>query len=167
MGESTLKKILIYAVLTVIVLGVGLFGYNYYMNYKAGKFQAEKNQKEIEAMVENINKEKDADSNDEDKETLKPSDYYPIQKIYDIMHRMANTKIIAEDNKVWGELPIDESSLRDLRELISEIDYEDREYLLNVISRWEEGDFSEADDEHNYFWTKLGGTVGRAIDVKK
>lgn len=167
MGESTLKKILIYAVLTVIVLGVGLFGYSYYMNYKAGKFEAEKNQKEIEAMVEDINKEKEDAIDDEETVALKAPEYYPIQKIYDIMHRMSNTKIIAEDNKIWGELPIDENSLGDLKALISEIDYKDRDYLLKVISRWEQGNFSEADDEHNYFWTKLGGTVGRAVGVKE
>ena len=167
MSENTLKKILIYAVVTVIVLGVGLFGYNYYMNYKAGKFEAEKNQKEIEAMVDDINKEKEAAIDDEETVALKSPDYYPIQKIYDIMHRMANTKIIAEDNKIWGELPIDDNSLGDLKALISEIDYEDRDYLLKVITRWEQGNFFEADHEHNYFWTKLGGTVGRAVGVKK
>lgn len=172
MGEGTLKKILIWLIVIVIVLGVGLFGYNYYMNYKTGKFEAKKNQKEIEGIVDDINKDKDKDKDKEElvdkhEEELKSPEYYPEEKVYDIMHRMANTKIIAENDKIWGELPIDSDSLGDIRDLVSEIDYPDRNYLLEVINRWEDGDFSQADEEHNYFWTKLGGTIGKAIGVKE
>lgn len=167
MGENTLKKILIWGIVIVIVLGGGLFGYNYYMNYKSGKFEAEKNQKEIEGIVDDINKDKEASNEKEETTELKSPEYYPEQKVYDIMHRMSNTKIIAEDNKIWGELPIDSDSLGDIKDLVSEINYEDRDYLLEVINRWENGDFSQADKEHNYFWTKLGGTIGRAIGIKE
>lgn len=165
MGERKLKKILIGCIILVIVLGAGLGGYNYYMNYKSGKFEAKKNQKEIEAMVNDINKDK-AEESSETAE-LKPSEYYPEEKVYDIMHRMSNTKIIAEDDKIWGELPVDKESLGDIKALVSEIDYRDRHYILSVITKWENGDFSAADDEHNYFWEKLGGTVGKAIGIKE
>lgn len=169
MGEGTLKKILIWLIVIVIVLGAGLFGYNYYMNYKTGKFEAKKNQKEIEGIVDDINKDKDKEESADkpEEEELKSPEYYPEEKVYDIMHRMANTKIIAENDKIWGELPIDSDSLGDIRDLVSEIDYPDRNYLLEVINRWEDGDFSQADEEHNYFWTKLGGTIGKAIGVKE
>lgn len=167
MEENTLKKILIWIIVIVIVLGGGLFGYNYYMNYKSGKIEAKKNQEEIENIVDDINKEKDESDEKEETAELKSPEYYPEQKLYDIMHRMSNTKIIAEDNKIWGELPIDSDSLGDIKDLVSEINYEDRDYLLEVINRWENGDFSQADKEHNYFWTKLGGTIGRAIGVKE
>lgn len=169
MGEGTLKKILIWLIVIVIVLGAGLFGYNYYMNYKTGKFEAKKNQKEIEGIVDDINKDKDKEESADkpEEEKLKSPEYYPEEKVYDIMHRMANTKIIAENDKIWGELPIDSDSLGDIRDLVSEIDYPDRNYLLEVINRWEDGDFSQADEEHNYFWTKLGGTIGKAIGVKE
>lgn len=166
MGQDTLKKILIWSIVIVIILGLGLFGYNYYMNYKSGKFEAQKHQKEIEQVVNDINKDKADETENSEEEELKPAEYYPEQKIYDIMHRMANTKIIAEDNKIWGELPIDKESLGDIKSLVSEIDYADRDYLLSVISKWENGDFSKADEDHNYFWAKLGGTIGKAIGVK-
>ncbi|MEG2017168.1 MAG: DUF6241 domain-containing protein [Clostridium sp.] len=169
MREGTLKKILIWLIVIVIVLGAGLFGYTYYMNYKTGKFEAKKNQKEIENIVEDINEEKDsseAEEKPEEKE-LKSSDYYPESKVYDIMHRMSNTKIIAEDNKIWGELLIDSESLGSIKALVSEIDYPDRDYLLSVITKWENGDFSKADEDHNYFWAKLGGTIGKAIGIKE
>ena len=39
--------------------------------------------------------------------------------------------------------------------------------MLEVLTRWENNDFSQAVEEHNYFWRKLGGTVGKAISLKE
>jgi len=169
--EGRIKvKIAIWVVSIVIIVGGGFGGYNYYMNYKSGKLEAKKNQQEIEGIVDGINGEEDnkgeGEGEDGNRTELKSSDYYPEQDVYDIMHRMSNTKIISENNKIWGELPIDDKSIESLKSLVSEIDYEDRDYLLEVLARWEGGDFSQADKEHNYFWTKLGGTVGEAIGIK-
>lgn len=159
------NRILIGFIVIILILS-GYLGYNYYMNYKSGKFEAIKNQKEIEKVVNIISKEKEENDNLKDSQ-LKPAEYYPQEKVYDIMHKMANTKIIAEDGKIWGKIPIDEESLKSIKALVSEIDYKDRDYLLYVIDRWENGDFSLADEEHNYFWAKLGGNTGRAIDIKE
>ena len=157
---TKVKKLLLLFFMVSLILALGIFGYSYYMNYKLGKFDAKRNQEEIENIVN------DMSLNEENME-LKPSDFYPEQDVYDIMHRMANTKIIAVDNKVWGELPIENKALDDLRKLIEGIDYADREYLLNIINRWSNNDFSNAVEEHNYFWNKLGGTVGKAIKLKE
>lgn len=154
------KKLLLLFCAVSLILALGIFGYSYYMNYKLGKIDAKRNQKEIENIVNDMNL-------NEENIDLKPSDFYPEQDVYDIMHRMANTKIIAVDNKVWGELPIENKALDDLRRLIKGIDYADREYLLNIIDRWSNNDFSNAVEEHNYFWNKLGGTVGKAIELKE
>lgn len=156
------KKIVIGGIVIAITIVGGGFTYTYYMNKKSGKQEAKKNQKEIAAMVEAIENKEDVAIT-----TLKPADYYSESKIYDIMHRMSNTKIIAEDNKIWGELPMKKEDIDNLRVVISEIDYEDREYLLEVLDKWEAGDYTRSDEEHNYFWGKLGGTIGRAIGVKE
>jgi len=103
----------------------------------------------------------------DDSEELKSPEYYSETKIYDIMHRMANTKIIAENNKIWGELPIDKKEIQNIKSIVEKVNYEDREYILKVLNRWEEGDFSQAVDDHNYFWDKLGGTIGKAIGIKE
>ena len=39
--------------------------------------------------------------------------------------------------------------------------------MLEVLTRWENNDFSNAVEEHNYFWKKLGGTIGKATSVKE
>ena len=47
------------------------------------------------------------------------------------------------------------------KEIILKIEKED-EYISNELSRWLELDFSNAVEVHNYVWSKLGGTVGKA-----
>ncbi|WP_326977095.1 DUF6241 domain-containing protein [Bhargavaea cecembensis] len=34
--------------------------------------------------------------------------------------------------------------------------------LLGIIAKWERGDFSEADKDHNYIWDLQDGTLGKA-----
>lgn len=34
--------------------------------------------------------------------------------------------------------------------------------LREIVVRWQQGDFSQIVDDHNYVWDLLGGTVGRA-----
>lgn len=158
MKEFLRKKSVIILSIVVIVIIAVILGGNYLMDKKSGKLEAKQNQKEIKLINEEIAKEKSME--------LKPADYYLESDIYDIMHRMANTKIIAENNKIWGELPMDKEEIQNLKGIVEKVNYEDREKLLDILNRWESGDFSQSDKEHNYVWEKLGGTVGRAIGVK-
>jgi len=80
---------------------------------------------------------------------------------------MSNTKIVAEDNQIWGMIEMDPEYIASLKSLIEKVDYKDRDYMLDVLTRWENNDFFQAVDEHNYFWRKLGGTVGKAISLKE
>ena len=97
---------------------------------------------------------------------LKPAKYYDESNIYDIMHKMANSKIIAKDGQVWGRLPMNKREIQTLEQAVEKIDYPDREYLLRVLNNWESGDFSNCVTEHNYVWNKLGGTIGEAYKLK-
>jgi len=97
---------------------------------------------------------------------LKPAKYYDESNIYDIMHKMANSKIIAKDGQVWGRLPMNKKEIQTLEQTVEKIDYPDREYLLRVLNNWESGDFSNCVTEHNYVWNKLGGTIGEAYKLK-
>lgn len=80
---------------------------------------------------------------------------------------MSNTKIIAVDNQVWGKIEITDEYISSLKTFIEKLDYSDKDYMLEVLTRWENNDFSKAVEEHNYFWKKLGGTVGKATSLKE
>lgn len=140
-----------------------IVGFILFKEYRSGNLAAKENLKEIEKLEETLDEEPTKEGSNE----LKEDSYYSIENIYDIMHRMSNGKILAEDNKIWGVIPIYKEDIVTLKKIIKKVDYEDREYLLEVLTRWEKGDFSQVVDEHNYFWKKLGGTVGKAIQKKE
>ncbi len=149
--------ITIFVIISIIV--VGLFSYIIYKQIDSGNFKAKSNI----SYIKKIDKELSQDESSE----VKDSEYYPVENIYDILHRMSNTKIIAEDNQIWGKIEMDPEYIASLKTLIEKVDYKDKDYMLEVLTRWENSDFSQAVEEHNYFWKKLGGTVGKATSLKE
>lgn len=154
-----MKKIYSKKTITIIVISIGLmigafFLINYIIDKLSGNLEAKQN-------LKSVSQEISKDTSTE----LKPADYYPESNIYDIMHRMTNSKIIAKDGQIWGRLSMDKDHIQTLKSTIEKIDYKDKDYLLETLSRWEKGDFSQCIEEHNYFWNKLGGTVGEAYKL--
>lgn len=90
-------------------------------------------------------------------------------EIYDTMHRMANTKIEAVDGEVWGEVEITVELCDRLIDKIKESNLKalEKNKLIEILNRWKNGDFSNCVEEHNYVWSKLGGTVGKAKSLRK
>lgn len=82
--------------------------------------------------------------------------------VYSEMHRMINTKIIAEDGQVWGREEITPERCDELIAVVTKGNLKDKETLLGFLARWKLGDFSESASEHNYIWNVLGGTTGKA-----
>lgn len=85
-------------------------------------------------------------------------------EIYKEMHKMANTKIVAD--QVWGEIDIIEERVNALISEISQSSYDDKDKLIHILENWKSGNFSDAVEEHNYLWEWLGGTVGKAYKLK-
>ena len=86
--------------------------------------------------------------------------------IYTEMHKMINTKIVAEDGEVWGEIVITIKKCDKVIKDVKETDYVDKDILLQYLANWKAGDFTHAVDEHNYLWGALEGTVGRAKSLR-
>jgi len=84
------------------------------------------------------------------------------EAVYSEMHRMINTKIISEDGQVWGKEEITPVKCDELIDEVSKGNFKDKEKLLGFLARWKVRDFSEAVTEHNYIWSVLGGTTGKA-----
>lgn len=87
--------------------------------------------------------------------------------VFQKMHEMANTKIVAVDGLVWGEMEPTEESVNELIKEVSSSNYEDKEQLLQILNRWKNGDFSNCVDDHNFLWKKLGGQVGKASKLRQ
>lgn len=84
---------------------------------------------------------------------------------YSNMHNLANSKIIAVDGKVAERQYIDNNKIIRMINEVMNSDSNDKQYILSILQRWFYKDFSQCVQEHNYFWTKLGGVEGKAIDL--
>ncbi len=155
-----LKNKLFISILIIILLAlIGISSFILYKQIDSGNLKAKSNISQIKKL--------DKELSNEDSGIIKDKEYYPIENIYDIFHRMSNTKINAEDNQIWGKIEITPEYISSLKNLIEKVDYADKDYMLEVLKRWENNDFTQTVEEHNYFWKKLGGTVGRATSLKQ
>jgi hypothetical protein len=74
--------------------------------------------------------------------------------IYDNMQTMTNDIMYASVNDQTN-VNLSTEKIQSLRVIVNKMDYSDREYILSVLDRWQNGDFSQITDEHNYFYLKL------------
>ncbi len=153
------NRIFITILTTISLISISIFSFFVYKQIDSGNLKAKSNISEIKKLDKELSKDNSAVVNEDIS--------YSIDDIYDILHRMSNTKIIAADNQVWGKIEITNDYVLSLKSFIEKFDYTDKDYLLEVLNRWENNDFSKAVEEHNYFWKKLGGTVGKAISLKE
>lgn len=94
---------------------------------------------------------------------------YDKKEIFLKMHEMSNTLIIARDGQIWGEIAIDKQNIADIEAMVvsnNNLDDKEEKRVLETLAAWKKGDFSNGVDEHNYFWDKLGGNIGRAKELK-
>jgi len=86
--------------------------------------------------------------------------------VYNTMHKMINTKIVAQDGKIWGEIPITTDKCNQLIKEVTNSGYPDKVTLLQFLTRWKEENFVNGVDEHNYLWEGLNGTIGKAKSLR-
>ncbi|RFB18506.1 hypothetical protein DZB84_06265 [Bacillus sp. HNG] len=94
---------------------------------------------------------------------LKLSQTPDESEIIEVMHHMTHQKVKAD--KKWGAKPMIPETINEIYEVVSKSDFARKEDLLAILERWKNGDFSQADDDHNYFWDYQNGTVGAAYGI--
>lgn len=85
--------------------------------------------------------------------------------IYTMMHEMANTKIVAEDGMIWGLQPMTKDRIIAVRTALKKKDPNNKR-LFEILDRWENKDFSQGVEDHNYLWKLLDGNVGKAVRLR-
>ena len=148
-GSSKAKKAIMIIIILILSLStVAILWANGYeiVNFALNKVSESNN--ELESAEESI-------GNTEENIATEVVD---INTIYDMIHRMANTIIIAEDGNIWGK---DEITQDSIDKALYQLNGRD-EYLDAELKKWKELDFYNGVEVHNYVWTKIGGTIGKA-----
>ena len=153
-----MKKTLTY--LAAAVIAIALIGF--------GTLKAlEKTESSGSQYAERVSDEKALKESTEKMEGLEFAQTVPTDaseaKLLAMMHKMTHQKIIASEK--WGLIRMNEESIAKAKEILLEADYHSKEDLLEIISRWENGQFDQVDEEHNFIWGLQGGSIGRATGI--
>ena len=76
------------------------------------------------------------------------------------IHHMSHQKVAASQK--WGHMQITQERIERLIEVVEANNYTYSRTYLDILERWQKGDFSQADEDHNRIWRLQGGTVGEA-----
>lgn len=94
---------------------------------------------------------------------LKLSQAPEEREVIDVMHHMTHQKVKADEK--WGAKPMIPETINEIFDVVSKSDFTRKEELLAILERWKNGDFSQVDDDHNYFWSLQDGTIGKAYGI--
>lgn len=161
-----MKKKLIYAgIAAVSIIVVFIVFYKTYLNklQGAGKQANETKQQEPSASKPSTN---DTEPYFDEALNINGAKFNLANEgvIYQLIHEMANTKVIAEEK--YASIDITPERVEALIKAVNRSNWDDKARLLEMLNRWKNGDFSQAVEEHNYVWAKLGGEVGKATKLK-
>lgn len=83
------------------------------------------------------------------------------------IHEMTHQHVEAQPK--WGEIATSPQNIENLLTIVqaNQDAYEYSDYYIDVLEKWEEGDFSNAVEVHNTIWNWHGGTIGRATGLLK
>lgn len=158
-----LKVAAIVLAVVAVVLGASFaIGLNLGASSSNKNVAVSKENTETESAVEALTKETVSQSQ-EDTSQEEVDNGYNVEDLYYEVHLRANTIIIAENDEIWEEIEIDKGFLNETVPLLKGKD----DYLYKELLKWNNLDFSNAVEVHNYVWEKLGGTVGKAVAINE
>lgn len=79
------------------------------------------------------------------------------------MHKMTHQKVRAEEK--WGAIPMDATNIAAVKAAVTANNWKHKDTLLQIIARWEAGDFSQAHHDHNAIWKMQNGSIGIAYGL--
>ncbi|WP_186575787.1 DUF6241 domain-containing protein [Aquibacillus kalidii] len=81
----------------------------------------------------------------------------------DYLHKMSHQKVVASDK--WGFYLITNERINWLLDGLSKTELDHEDLYNRILTRWSEGDFTIADQDHNAVWQLQGGNIGEATGV--
>ncbi len=129
--------------------------------------QTEQGDSEETQQVTELSEEKFENS---EAENLNPfGDSTPQQQLTDkdyqnYIHQMSHQKVEAEEK--WGFYLITDERIEWLLQGLDKVELGENESTYQaILERWQAGDFSQVDEDHNAIWRMQGGTIGKATGI--
>ncbi|PFP22675.1 hypothetical protein COJ96_25255 [Bacillus sp. AFS073361] len=165
------KASIIIGIILAVLIGVKYGGFNFSDNKAASEEKQEK--VEAKAVQDNVKKEKVKENKKADKQQTAKiggvqydigiDDSSSQEAVIEVMHKMTHQKVKAKEK--WGAIPMIPDTINQVYTIVKNSEFAQKADLLAILGNWKKGIFSEIDDDHNYFWTYQGGTVGKAYGI--
>ncbi|WP_066248258.1 DUF6241 domain-containing protein [Neobacillus drentensis] len=85
------------------------------------------------------------------------------EAVIEVMHKMTHQKVKAKEK--WGAIPMIPDTINQVYNIVENSRFDQKDDLLAILDKWKKGIFSEVDEDHNYFWTYQGGTIGKSYGI--
>lgn len=181
-----MKKVL-WILVAVLVVTLGFFGFiilsDLFKETKENVADQVKGEVSTENEAENENKEKELQENrkkvsgtitKEDMLQFKEKGLNPFgeqtksgeltsSEYNEYIHGMSHQKIKAE--KKWGFYEIHPERIKWLLDGLEKVEIENEDTYREILQKWNDGDFTSIDQDHNAIWRIQGGTVGKATGI--
>ncbi|MGG5252126.1 DUF6241 domain-containing protein [Neobacillus sp. SM06] len=82
------------------------------------------------------------------------------EEVIQTMHEMTHQKVKADQK--WGATLLTPKTAEAVFTIVKSSHFKEKDQLLEIATRWKNGDFSQIISDHNYFWNLQGGTIGKA-----
>lgn len=170
---STKKKIII-SIISVFIVLTAILAVYYIVNYNS----AQSIKEDVGAVKktlkpgESLSVIGEIRTTDTDEEidlamalALKDDVYVMKSSVVRVMHDMTHQKVVASDK--WNSIQMTPERIEQIIKVIETkgTDWDLYENMLKIAKKWQAGDFSEIDKDHNYFWKLENGNIGKAKGI--
>ncbi|MFC0269885.1 DUF6241 domain-containing protein [Metabacillus herbersteinensis] len=161
-----MKKFLV--ILGISVIAIGATGFGAFKFMENAEQQLEKDNK-LKEQADHVQVAKEKEEKEIKEQTAKIGGveydtgltFESTQNVViDVMHKMTHQKVKAEDK--WGAIPMISDTINTVYDIISSSNFELKDDLLEIATRWKDSNFNNVVEDHNFFWEYQGGTIGKA-----
>ncbi|NHC42219.1 hypothetical protein G6549_20015 [Bacillus sp. MM2020_1] len=161
--------LIVTGIILAVLIGVKNGGFEL-INNKAESVSVKKQEKvESQAVQDPVhNKKKEVDKQQTAKiggvqYDIGINDSSSQDAVIEVMHKMTHQKVKAKEK--WGAIPMIPDTINQVYDIVENSEFEQKDDLLAILAKWKKGSFSEVDEDHNYFWTYQGGTIGKSYGI--
>lgn len=155
-------KFWISVILGILVIsgGIGFWIYGNAKDYEAGGSEAKPSSEEYTG-EEAVKAAQDVEKHVEEYAAANEDKIGESEEaIRQAIHDMSHQKIYASDK--WGALAMSEENILTLISRLDKFDYVNEDVYRDILTRWKNGSFERAVEDHNRIWKLQNGNMGEA-----
>ncbi|SES65996.1 hypothetical protein SAMN05216389_101289 [Oceanobacillus limi] len=170
-------RVVLSGLVCILIVLIGFGGWNVYQWLTSEEQKSEKDSDMASAEVEELEKQRmeiQGEISEDDltrfaEEGLNPfGQSTAMNELTDTfyqeyLHGMSHQKVKADAK--WGFYEIHPERINWLLAGLNEVELEHEDVYRGILEKWDKGDFTTADLDHNAIWRLQGGTIGEATGV--